>query len=195
MKLFKQTALVLSLIPSLALADFCDILAGNGAPECRIKATKMGGAIVGNWIRTKPELASQPSQGKKGYFVSGMTPVFGTLGVPHNGNFKLGISCFSGERSMDIEALPYMLGLANGANKSFNLTFKVDNKPPFTEKWPLDLKRGQLQAPKGSQLATALQGAHNLVVTTDGILGRKETIGYVYKIDGFDQINASICKS
>jgi hypothetical protein len=183
-------------VPSPASADACDILAGKGkaAPSCRAKATSMGGTIFGNWIRTKPETATQPSLGKKGYFSSAMTPAIGTLGVPNYGNPRLSISCFIGERAMNLEALPYMLGFANGNHKVFDLTFKIDSKPEFIETWSLDLKRAELQAPVGSRLATSLQGARDLLITTKGIVGRKSPVGYVFKVEGFDKVNALLCK-
>jgi hypothetical protein len=180
--------------PFPAFADACDILAGKAAPSCRAKATNMGGTIFGNWIRTKPETATQPSLGKKGYFSSAMTPAIGTLGVPNYGNPRLSISCFIGERAMTLEALPYMLGFANGNHKVFDLTFKIDSKPEFTETWSLDLKRAELQAPLGSRLATSLQGARDLVITTEGIVGRKSPVGYVFKVEGFDKVNYLLCK-
>lgn len=181
-------------VPSLASADACDILAGKAAPSCRAKATSMGGTFFGNWIRTEPEPATQPSLGKKGYFSSAMTPAVGTLGVPNYGNLRLSISCFIGERAMNLEALPYMLGFANGNHKVFDLTFKIDSKPEFTETWSLDLKRTELQAPIGSRLATSLQGARDLVITTEGVVGRKSAVGYVFKVEGFDKVNSLLCK-
>ncbi len=189
------TSFLLVLIPGIAFADFCDILAGGAAPSCRSNASNMGATIIGNWLRIKPEVASQPSTGKKGIYTSGTTPATGTLGVPHQGNLRLTIECFAGERSMIIEALPYMLGLANGKSiLSYNLTFKVDNKPEFKESWPLNWKRAELQAPKGSQLASSLAKAKSLVVTTDGVVGRKSPVGYVYEVSGFDQMNAGLCQ-
>ncbi|HEP8341119.1 TPA: hypothetical protein ACKRZL_001023 [Pseudomonas aeruginosa] len=192
MKHIKFIAISLALIPSFALADFCDILAGNSAPSCRSNARVEGATIFGNWLRIKPEKA-QSSSGKKGYYVSGTTPAVSTLGVPHNGRLLLTLECFSGKRSMTIGALPYMMGLTNGSNKAFDLTFKVDNKSSFTESWPLNWQRAELQAPPGSNLANALQGAKELIVTTNGIVGNKSTVGYVYQVDGFDKMNSGIC--
>ena len=95
---------------------------------------------------------------------------------------------------MNLEALPYMLGFANGNHKVFDLTFKIDRKPEFTETWSLDLKRAELQAPIGSRLATSLQGASDLVISTKGIVGRKSPVGYVFKVEGFDTVNALLCR-
>lgn len=94
---------------------------------------------------------------------------------------------------MRIDALPYMLGLTNGANKAFDLTFKIDSKAAFTETWGLDWQHSELKAPKGSQLANQLQQSSKLTVTTQGIVGRRSPVGYVYDVDGFDQLNALLC--
>jgi hypothetical protein len=183
----------IALLPALAFADFCDILTGIGAPSCRMNAEKMGASIFGSWLRIKPESA-QSSSGKKGYFVSGTTVTVSTLGTTQKGKFKLTTECFAGERSMTIQAMPYMLGLTNGGIKAFDLTFKVDNKSKFTETWPINWKHSVLQAPQGSRLATVLQGARDLVVITEGVIGQKSQVGYVYKVDGFDQMNLELCK-
>jgi hypothetical protein len=194
MKYLRSAVLSLALIPTFASADFCEILAGSGAASCRINANEVGATIFGNWLRIKPESATQPSTGKKGTYVSGTTPAVGTLGMPHKGHLRLTVECFAGERSVNIEALPYMLGLTNGGIKTFDLTFKVDNKPTFKEAWVLNWKHGELQAPNGSMLATNMQGALDLVVTTEGVVGRKSPVGYIYKVEGFDQMNAGLCK-
>lgn len=185
--------LVLALLPMIAKADFCDILAGRGSDSCRVSAGKNGAVIFGSWLRLKPETASQPSTKTQGKYVSGTTPAVGTLGVPHQGRLKLTIDCFAGKRSMRIDALPYMLGLANGSNKSFDLTFKIDSKAVFTETWALDWQHAELKAPSGSQLANQLQHAEKLTVTTEGIVGRNSSVGYVYDVRGFDQLNATLC--
>jgi len=185
---------VLISVPTLAHADFCDILAKSAAESCRVDVRGMGATVFGNWLRLKPEIASQPSTGTKGRFVSGTTPATGTLSVPHQGKLKLTIDCFAGKRSMRIDALPYMLGLSNGGNKIFDLTFKIDNRPPFTETWPLDWQHAELKAPSGSRLANELQRSEKLVVTTEGIVGRNSHVGYVYSTSGFDEMNAGLCK-
>lgn len=185
---------VLISAPTLAQADFCDILAKSAAESCRANVRGMGATVFGNWLRLKPEIASQPSTGTKGRFVSGTTPATGTLGVPHQGKLKLTIDCFAGKRSMRIDALPYMLGLSNGSNKTFDLTFKIDNRPSFTETWPLDWQHAELKAPSGSRLANELQRSEKLVVTTEGIVGRNSAVGYVYSTSGFDEMNAGLCK-
>ncbi|WP_146176013.1 hypothetical protein [Pseudomonas putida] len=191
--IFNIGLLALISVPAIAKADFCDILAGKGAETCRVNVAKSGGLIVRSWLRLKPEVAMQPSTNVKGKFVSGTTPAIHTLGVPHQGRLKLTIDCFAGERTMRIDALPYMLGLTNGANKAFDLTFKIDSKAAFTETWGLDWQHAELKAPKGSQLATQLQQAVKLTVTTQGIVGRRSPVGYVYDVDGFDQLDAFLC--
>ncbi len=183
----------MALLPAIAFADFCDILTGSGAPSCRMNAEKMGASIFGSWLRIKPESA-QSRSGKKGYFASGTTMAVSTLGVTQKGRLKLTVECFAGERSMNIQAMPYMLGLTNGGIQAFELTFQVDNKSKFTEAWSLNWKHSVLQAPQGSRLATALQGARDLVVSTKGVIGLDSPVGYVYKVDGFDEMNAGLCK-
>lgn len=180
--------------PSFVWADFCDTLAKSTAESCRVNARSMGATIHGNWLRLKPEIASQSSTGAKGRFVSGTTPAVGTLGVPHQGKLKLTIDCFAGKRSMRIDALPYMLGLSNGGNKKFDLRLKIDNRPPFSETWALDWQRAELKAPGGSRLANELQRSDKLVVTTEGIVGRNSPVGYVYNTSGFDEMSAGLCK-
>ena len=190
----KISIIASGMIPAMASADFCDILAKGSAESCRVNVRGMGATVFGDWLRLKPEIASQPSTGVKGRFVSGTTPAIGTLGVPHQGKLKLTIDCFASKRSMRIDALPYMLGLSNGANKTFDLTFKIDNRPPFTETWPLDWQHAELKAPSGSRLANELQRSEKLVVTTEGIVGRKSPVGYVYSTSGFDEMNTGLCK-
>lgn len=43
--------------------------------------------------------------------------------------------------------IPYMLGLANGSNKVFELIFGIDAKPAIQEKWLLDWQHAELKAP------------------------------------------------
>lgn len=183
----------MALTPALGFADFCDILAGGGAQSCRANAESMGAKIFGSWLRTKPEPA-QSGSGKKGTYSSGSTPAYGTFGVPHQGKLTMTLECFAGERNLSIQALPYMLGLTNGSNLEFKLKFKIDDRPEFTETWPLYWQRAELRAPQGSELASRLQGARDLVITAPGIVGRKSEVGYVYKVDGFDQMNAGLCR-
>lgn len=98
----------------------------------------------------------------------------------------LTVDCFAKKRTMRIGALPYMLSLANGSNKAFTLAFNVDAKPPFTEIWALDWQHAELRAPEGSRLANELQRSAKLIVKTEGVLGRKSPVGYVFDIQGFD---------
>lgn len=95
---------------------------------------------------------------------------------------------------MRIDALPYMLGLANGSNKAFSLTFNIDAKPPFTETWALDWQHAELMAPEGSRLANELQHSVKLTVTTEGVLGRTSSVGCVFRTQGFDQMNSGLCR-
>lgn len=194
MKLLKPLLIVLALLPAAASADFCDILAGGAAPSCRSNAANMGATVVGNWLRIKPEMASQPNTGKKGKFASATTVSYGLIGVKSPERFKLTIDCFAGERSMRLQAIPYMLGLTNGHNTAFKLTFKIDNKTPFAESWVLNWQRSELEAPSGSRLAAGLSGAHDVVILTEGIVGNNSQVGYVYKVDGFDAANSAVCK-
>lgn len=194
MRLLKPLLIVLALLPAVAFADFCDLLAGSAAPSCRSNATSMGATVVGNWLRIKPEIASQPNTGKKGKFASATTVSYGLIGVKSPDRFKLTIDCFAGERSMRLQAIPYMLGLTNGRNTAFKLTFKIDDKAPFAENWVLNWQRSELEAPSGSRLAAGLSGAHDLVILTEGIVGNNSQVGYAYKVDGFDAANSAVCK-
>lgn len=142
----------------------------------------------------KPELAIQPSTGTKSYFVSGTTPALETLGTTSSRRPMLTVDCFAKKRTMRMGALPYMLGLANGSNKAFTLAFNVDAKPQFTEIWSLDWQHAELRAPEGSQLANELQRSAKLTVKTEGVLGRKSPVGYVFDTRGFDQMNAGLCR-
>ncbi len=187
-------SMMLAMAPAAALADFCDILASNASEACRMKARAGGSSIHDSWLRLKPEQASQPKTGAKGYFVSGTTPAVGTLGTAASGKQKLTVDCFANKRSMRLDALPYMLGLANGKNEAFNLTFSIDAKPPFTEKWALDWHHAELRAQEGSRLATELQHSLKLTVKTEGILGRKSAVGYVFDTQGFDEMNSGLCR-
>jgi len=194
MKYLILASTVALLAPSVTLADFCDLVAKDNASSCRVNADKEGAKILGNWLRTKPEMA-QSSSGKKGYYTAGTTVAVGMLGVPHNNRYRLTIQCFAGERSMTIDALPYMLGLANtGRNNAFELTFNVDDKAAYTEKWPLNWHRRELQAPSNSQLAASLHRASKLTVRTSGINGNKSDVGYTYAVNGFDSVNSGLCK-
>lgn len=187
------SASILALVPSMGFADFCEIMAGESAPSCRINAKNSGATITGNWLKIKPEQGFKASTGKKAIFSSATSPAYTILGVRTKDKFRMTIDCFAGERSMRIQALPYMLGLANGRNDAFNLTFYVDNKPAFKERWPLDWQRAELQAPQGSRLLNELQGSQEVKITTDGILGNKSTVGYIYKLEGYDSVNTSLC--
>ncbi len=185
---------LLSFVPALAFADFCDLISGGAAPSCRSNAASMGATVVGNWLRLKPEMASQPNTGKKGKFASASTVSYELIGVKSPDRFKLTIDCFAGERSMRLQAIPYMLGLTNGRNTAFKLTFKIDEKTPFAESWVLNWQRSELEAPSGSRLAAGLSGAHDLVILTEGIVGNNSRVGYTYKVDGFDAANSAVCK-
>lgn len=194
MRRLKPLLIVLALFPAVASADFCDLLAGSAAPSCRSNAASMGATVVGNWLRIKPEMASQPNTGKKGKFASATTVSYGLIGVKSPDRFKLTIDCFADERSMRLQAIPYMLGLTNGRNTAFKLTFKIDDKAPFAENWVLNWQRSELEAPSGSRLTAGLSGAHDLVILTEGIVGNNSQVGYAYKVDGFDAANSAVCK-
>jgi hypothetical protein len=139
MKLLKPWFMVLAACPAIASADFCDILAAQGALSCRTAALEQGATFFGSWLRTKPELASQPRTGIKGYFVSAATPAITVLGLKNVRSPRMTIECFVDMRSMSIQALPYMLGFANGKNTSFELKFKIDNTASFCEGVPFEL--------------------------------------------------------
>lgn len=190
---FGLALLSFTAIPGLAHADFCELLVGESAPSCRVNASNMGATIIGNWLRLKPETAVKGSTGKKGKFSSATVPAYGVLGVKPQSKLTMTVDCFAGDRAMRITALPYMLGLTNGKNSSFNLTFKIDQKPSFKETWPLRWQGAELEAPSGSRLLSELSGAQELIITTDGIVGNKSQVGYVYKVDGFDKMNAGLC--
>lgn len=190
----RLAAISLTLLPSLASADFCDLLAGSSAPNCRSNAASMDATIIGNWLRIKPEMASQPNTGKKGKFSSATTVSYGLLGVKSPNRLKLSIDCFGGERSMRLQAITHMLGLTAGQNTAFKLTFKADSKPSFTEDWVLNWRRSELEAPSGSRLANELLGAQELTITTEKIIDNKYPAGYVYKVDGFDKVNSGLCQ-
>ncbi|MGW7232980.1 hypothetical protein ACWGIE_07285 [Pseudomonas fulva] len=187
-------AIGLALVPVIALADFCNTLAGGAHQTCRVKVQAGGSVIFENWLRLAPERATQSSTGKKGYFVSGTTPAVSTLGTTTSKKPMLTIDCFMGNRSIRVGALPYMLGLANGSNKAFNLTFQIDTRTKFSERWSLDWKHAELKAPEGSQLANELQRSAKLTITTEGILGRNSQTGYVFDTYGFDQMNLGLCR-
>ncbi len=187
-------AMTLTIGPATAFADFCDIISSGASQACRSKAQSGGSVIIGSWLRLKPELAIQPITGTKSYFVSGTTPALETLGTTSSRRPMLTVDCFAKKRTMRMGALPYMLGLANGSNKAFTLAFNVDAKPQFTEIWSLDWQHAELRAPEGSQLANELQRSAKLTVKTEGVLGRKSPVGYVFDTRGFDQMNAGLCR-
>ena len=114
MKLVRCLAFSLAFTPFVANADFCDIMAGGGAASCRTNAANMGATVVGNWLRLKPESASQPTTGKKGKYVSATTTTVAILGWKTSSSLRLTTDCFAGTRSMSLQAMPYMMGLANG---------------------------------------------------------------------------------
>ncbi|MFF7864457.1 hypothetical protein [Pseudomonas monteilii] len=188
------TTVGLTLVTSNALADFCDSLAIGSADTCRANVRANGSVIFGNWLRLKPEQASQTGTGTRGYFTSGTTPAIQTVGAATSRKPMLTIDCFAGKRSIRVDALPYMLGLANGGNKAFNLTFRADFRPPFTESWALDWRHGELKAPEGSRLASELQRAGKLTVMTEGVVGRKSSVGYVFDTQGFDDMISGLCR-
>ncbi len=180
--------------PVTAYADFCDTLASGAPEQCRSKVRANGSVIIGNWLRLKPEQATQPGTGTRGYFVSGTTPAISILGTSASRRLMLTLDCFAGKRSVRLDAMPYMLGLANGSNKTFDLSFIIDAKPAFREKWPLDWQHAELKAPQGSRLATELQRSAKLTVKTEGIIGRESPVGYVFDTRGFDQMNSGLCR-
>lgn len=194
MKFVRCVALSLAFTPVFANADFCDLMAGGGAASCRTNAANMGATVIGNWLRLKPESATQPNTGKKGKYVAATTPTVAILGWKTNSSLRLTTDCFAGTRSMSIQAMPYMLGLANGKQiQSYPLTFKIDDKPAFTEEWPMAWQHKELQAPSNSVVATRLQGAKNMTVTTEGVVGNKSVVGYVFSVDGFDKVKSTLC--
>lgn len=188
------TAISLAVFSPLASADFCDLLAGKSAPNCRSNAKAMNATIIGNWLRIKPEYASQPNTGKKGKFSSATTVSYSLIGVTSPDKFKLSVDCFSGEKSMRLQAITHMIGHTQGKNIAFNLSFSVDNKPGFTEKWIFNWKRSELEAPKESRLARELVGAHDLTITADNIVDNRYSVGYVFKVDGYESMSAALCK-
>lgn len=193
MRLLKCSLFALVVFPIYASADFCDILAKHRAESCRVNATSSGAKIFKDWLRIKPEMAAQPNTGKKGWFVSATTPAYDVMGVKVSKSPKLTVDCFSHAKSMRLDALPYMLGLTNGRNDYFKLTFQLDDGSKFSEEWPLHWQRAELIAPENSSLATALLGAKKLRITTEGILGNKSAIGYSFMVKGFDEVNAGLC--
>lgn len=187
-------AVMLAILPTLAFADFCELMYGGAAASCRANANGMGATIIGNWLKTKPEIVLQAGTGKRGAFSSATIPASRIFGIQGQGRFRMTIDCFAGSRGLRIQALPYMLGLAKGRNDSFSLTFKVDGGVAFTERWPLNWSRAELEAPEGSNLINELSGGQQLTVTTSGVLGNKSAVGYVYALAEFDQINAALCQ-
>ena len=194
MSFLKCIVFVSIIFPTFAFADFCDILASSSANSCRSNAKSMGATIVGDWLRIKPEMASQPGTGKKGKFSTATTVAHSLIGVKSSERLKMSIDCFAGEKSMRLQAITYMIGLTEGRNTAFRLTFNVDNKPSFTEDWVLNWRRSELEAPAGSKLARELLGSQEVTITTGKIIDNRYSAGYVYKVNGFDKVNAEICK-
>lgn len=193
MKPFKFVIAALALFSPVASADFCDIMAGPGAAECRTIALQSGVKFIGNWAMQQqaPE-GNQASAGKAGLVVAHI-PAMYMIDTERLARSAFMFRCEQGRGSISLDALPHMLAPSAASIDSWPLTFRFGQGKAFTERWSVNRKRGVLLAPASSALPLMLHGVRDLMVLTPGPTPADMPLGWIYDLDGIDQVLEHVC--
>ena len=188
---------VATLLPQLAMADFCTILTRNNpayADECRKQGAAGGAEFHGNWSILGVD-GFDPKTKQKGKWRTAMTPPAGgkwTVLGRLDRDFYLGASCFLGKRTFDISE---GADAADLTSDKPNVWLQLDNEPVIQEAWRRDDKN--LLAPPDSKIGPALAKASKLTVTMPRYRVNGELVGknvFVYELNGYAQASKALCK-
>lgn len=193
MKALKFLIVAFTMLSTEASADFCDIMAGPGAAECRTIALQNGVKFVGNWaLQQQAPSGSQVSSIKTDLVVAHM-PALYMIDTERLARSSLMLRCEQGRGSISLDALPHMLAPPAASIDSWPLTFRFGQGKVFTERWSVNRKRGVLQAPAGSALPRMLRNSRDMTVLTPGPTPVDMPLGWIYDLDGVDQVLQQVC--